>query len=452
MQSGRFSARTALAVVIANMIGTGVFTSLGFQLLEIRSGFVILALWFVGGVTALCGAVTYAELGGALPRSGGEYNFLSRTFHPAVGFVSGWMSATIGFAAPTALAAITFGTYLASVFPALSPRWMATGLIAALAAAHATTRRASGGTQRTFTYLKVVLIAVFCVLGWTLVETPQDIRFLPGPGDGTLLASGAFAVALIYVHYAYTGWNAATYVIDELDRPGETLSRVLLFGTGIVMALYLLLNFTFLHAAPVEALAGKLEVGYVAARFIFGDAGASIMGVVLALLLISTVSAMTLAGPRVLQVIGQDFRALRFLARTNRHDVPVVAIVLQSGLAVVIRPDGHLRVDPRVRRLYAGGQHAVHGRVGVRPAPAPSGPPAPVPRAVVPAATAGLPRGHGLDPHLHRAAAAGRGPRRSGDLRDRRRLLRGQPAPVLPQHPGRRRDLNAGRKTPTLTT
>ena len=334
MQSGRFSARTALAVVIANMIGTGVFTSLGFQLLEIRSGFVILALWFVGGVTALCGAMTYAELGGALPRSGGEYNFLSRTFHPAVGFVSGWMSASIGFAAPTALAAITFGTYLASVFPALSPRWLAIGLIAALAAAHATTRRASGGTQRTFTYLKVVLIAVFCVLGWTLVEAPQDIRFLPGPGDGTLLVSGAFAVALIYVHYAYTGWNAATYVIDELDRPGETLSRVLLLGTGVVMALYLLLNFTFLHAAPVTALAGKLEVGYVAARFVFGDAGASIMGVALALLLISTVSAMTLAGPRVLQVIGQDFHALRFLARTNRHDVPLVAILLQSGLAM----------------------------------------------------------------------------------------------------------------------
>lgn len=316
------------------MIGTGVFTSLGFQLLEIRSGFVILALWFVGGVTALCGAMTYAELGGALPRSGGEYNFLSRTFHPAVGFVSGWMSATIGFAAPTALAAITFGTYLASVFPALSPRWLATALIAALAAAHATTRRASGGTQRTFTYLKVVLIAVFCVLAWTLVDAPQDIRFLPGPGDGTLLVSGAFAVALIYVHYAYTGWNAATYVIDELDRPGETLSRVLLLGTGMVMALYLLLNFTFLYAAPVEALAGKLEVGYVAARFVFGDAGASIMGVALALLLISTVSAMTLAGPRVLQVIGQDFHALRFLARTNRHDVPLVAILLQSGLAM----------------------------------------------------------------------------------------------------------------------
>lgn len=336
MISAPFSARTALAVVIANMIGTGVFTSLGFQLLEIQSGFVILMLWLVGGITALCGALSYAELGASLPRSGGEYNFLSEIYHPGVGFVAGWVSATIGFAAPTALAAITFGTYLASVVPTLSPRWLATALIVVLAAAHATTRRTSGGTQRAFTYLKVVLIAAFCLLGWTLADAPQDISFLPAAGDGTLIASGAFAVALIYVNYAYTGWNAATYVIDELDRPEQTLSRVLLTGAAIVMVLYLLLNFTFLYVAPIDALAGKLEIGYVAAQFVFGDTGAAIMGVVLALLLVSTVSAMTLAGPRVLHVIGQDFSVLRFLSRTNVHDVPVVAIALQSALAVTL--------------------------------------------------------------------------------------------------------------------
>ncbi|MCY3622659.1 MAG: amino acid permease [Gammaproteobacteria bacterium] len=336
MTSAPYSARTAFAVVVANMIGTGVFTSLGFQLLDIQSGFVILVLWFVGGVTALCGALCYAELGASLPRSGGEYNFLSETYHPAVGFVSGWISATIGFAAPTALAAITFGTYLSSVMPRLSAKWLAAALIVAMAAAHATTRRASGGTQRAFTYLKLMLIAGFCVLGWILTEAPQDVVFLPGAGDGTLIASGAFAVALIYVNYAYAGWNAATYVLDELDRPRETLSRVLLTGTAVVMVLYLMLNYTFLYAAPIEALAGKLEVGYVAAQFVFGETGAAIMGVALALLLISTVSAMTLAGPRVLLVIGQDFHALRFLARTNAHGVPVVAILLQSALAVIL--------------------------------------------------------------------------------------------------------------------
>ena len=215
-----------------------------------------------------------------------------------------------------------------------SPTWLAALLIVALAAIHSSTRRASGGTQRAFTYLKVGLIVAFCVLTWTLVETPQDIRLLPARGDGALLASGAFAVALIYVNYAYTGWNAATYLLDELERPAQTLSKILLTGTGIVLVLYLLLNFSFLYAAPVDAMAGKIEIGYIAARFVLGESGAAIMGMVLALLLVSTVSAMTLAGPRVLQVVGQDFRVFRLLARTNADGVPRVAVLCQSALAL----------------------------------------------------------------------------------------------------------------------
>lgn len=334
MQEVRFSPNTAMAVVVANMIGTGVFTSLGFQLLDIQSGFVLMMLWAVGGLTALCGALSYAELGAALPRSGGEYNFLSEIYHPAAGYISGWVSATIGFAAPTALAAITFGTYLASVFPSLSPTWLACGLVLALTAVHASSRRNSGGVQRAFTVLKVLLILGFCVLAWALVGEPQAVRFLPAAGDGDLLASGAFAVALIYVNYAYTGWNAATYLTSELEDPQRNLSRVLIVGTLVVMGLYLLLNFTFLHVAPMDAMAGRIEIGYVAASHAFGGGGASVMGVVLAALLISTVSAMVLAGPRVLQVMGQDFRAFRLLARTNRHGVPDLAVALQSGLAL----------------------------------------------------------------------------------------------------------------------
>jgi basic amino acid/polyamine antiporter, APA family len=324
-----------MAVVIANMVGTGVFTSLGFQLLDIQSGFVLMMLWVVGGLTALCGALCYAELSAALPRSGGEYNFLSEIYHPAAGYISGWVSATIGFAAPTALAAITFGTYLGSVFPALSPTWLACGLVLALTAVHASTRRNSGGVQRAFTVLKVLLIVGFCVLSWLLVREPQPVRFLPAAGDGALLTSGAFAVALIYVNYAYTGWNAATYRTSELDDAQHNISRVLVVGTAVVLLLYLMLNFTFLHVAPMAAMAGKIEIGYVAAQHVFGAAGASLMGVVLALLLISTVSAMVMAGPRVLQVIGQDFSAFRLLARTNRHGVPAVAVALQSGLALL---------------------------------------------------------------------------------------------------------------------
>ena len=329
-----FSQRTAIAVVIANMIGTGVFTSLGFQLVNIQSGFVILMLWLVGGLTALCGALTYAELGSCLPRSGGEYNFLSQIYHPGAGFVSGWISASIGFAAPTALAAITFGTYFSSVFPEFSPTWLAVGLVVVLTAIHATTRRASGGTQRAFTFLKVLLIVVFCALAWGLSAGQTEVSFLPSSGDGALLTSGAFAVALIYVNYAYTGWNAATYVIDEIERPRETLSGILIIGTAVVLVLYLMLNFTFLYVAPIDALVGRIEIGFVAAQHVFGDAGAAIMGIALALLLVSTVSAMTLAGPRVLQVIGQDFAVFRAFATTNTYGVPYVAILFQSALAL----------------------------------------------------------------------------------------------------------------------
>jgi APA family basic amino acid/polyamine antiporter len=237
----KFRYWTVTAVVIANMVGTGVFTSLGFQLLDIRSGFVLLMLWAVGGVVAVCGAMTYAELGAALPRSGGEYNFLARIYHPAAGFVSGWVSATIGFAGPTALAAMTFAAYATSAFPAAGDPWsrklLAVGLVILLTAVHASNRRTSGGLQVVFTILKVGVIASFCVAAVVVADQPQPLRFLPSPGDGALLASGAFAVSLIYVSYAYTGWNAATYLSSELEDPQRTLPRILMIGTLLVMLL-----------------------------------------------------------------------------------------------------------------------------------------------------------------------------------------------------------------------
>jgi len=335
----KFRFTTVIAVVIANMIGTGVFTSLGFQLLAIRSGFVLLMLWAVGGIAAVCGAICYAELGAAMPRSGGEYNFLTRIYHPAAGFVSGWVSATIGFAAPTALAAITFAAYATSILPGGSSdmleKALALGLVIALTLVHASSRRNSGGLQLIFTILKVAVILGFCLTALTIADVPQPLSFLPKAGDGVLLTSGAFAVSLIYVSYAYTGWNAATYLSSELESPQRTLPVILMTGTLVVMILYLALNFTFLSVAPMDSMAGELEVGYIAAQFAFGDLGGRFTGLVLALLLVSTVSAMTLAGPRVLQVIGEDFHALRFLSPKNADGIPSTAIFFQSFLAVI---------------------------------------------------------------------------------------------------------------------
>ena len=339
MSGDKFRFPTVTAVVIANMVGTGVFTSLGFQLLEIRSGFVILMLWAVGGVIAVCGAMTYAELGAAMPRSGGEYNFLSRIYHPAAGFVSGWTSATVGFAGPSALAAMTFAAYGTSILADDAPDWLekllAVGLVVALTVVHAGSRRGSGGVQVVFTIIKIAVILVFCCAALIAVDAGQPVRFLPSPGDGALMASGAFAVSLIYVSYAYTGWNAATYLSSELEHPQRTLPAILLTGTSVVMLLYVALNFVFLYAAPIDALQGEVEVGFIAAQAAFGELGGRFTGLVLALLLVSTVSAMTLAGPRVLQVIGEDFEGLRFLARTNADGIPARAIGIQSTLAVL---------------------------------------------------------------------------------------------------------------------
>jgi len=333
--TGKFKPSVAAAIVIANMIGTGVFTSLGFQLLEIQSGFVILMLWAVGGVSALCGALCYAELGAALPRSGGEYNFLSQIYHPMAGFISGWVSATVGFAAPTALAALTFGIYFSSAFPGLSPLWLATGLLMFLTAVHCGSHASSGGLQSFLTAMKLLLIVGFAVLALSMVSSPQEIAFTPTKGDGALLLGGSFAVSLIFVNYAYSGWNAATYISSELANPRKHLPVILVVSTVLVTVVYLLLNYVFLYTAPVEALAGKVEVGYIAARYAFGDTGATVMGVLLALLLISTVSAMIVAGPRVLHAIGQDFPVFRALGVTNADGVPARAILLQCAVTLV---------------------------------------------------------------------------------------------------------------------
>ena len=334
MSSQKFSRTTAIAIVVANMIGTGVFTSLGFQLLDIQSSFVLLMLWLVGGVTALCGALTYAELGSSLPRSGGEYNFLSEIYHPGAGFVSGWISATVGFAAPTALAAMTFGAYLEASVDGISATIMASGLVVVLTLVHAFSRVASGGVQTVFTFLKVMLVLIFVMLVLVMVDDPQHVRLLPAAGDGVLLTSSAFAISLIYVNYAFTGWNAATYIINEIEDPKKDIPIILFVGTALVLVLYMMLNYVFLYGAPMDAMSGKLEIGVIVAKHAFGETGGTMMGLVLATLLISTVSAMVIAGPRVLQVIGEDFRVFRLLSIKNDNNIPMIAIFVQSAVTL----------------------------------------------------------------------------------------------------------------------
>jgi APA family basic amino acid/polyamine antiporter len=175
---------------------------------------------------------------------------------------------------------------------------------------------------------------LFSAAALTLSPSEQHTRFIWDSEATTLLGSGAFAVSLIYVNYAYSGWNAATYISGELAAPQRSLPWVLGVSTAVVAALYCLLNFVFLSVAPMEAMVGKVEVGVIAAEFAFGPRLGTFMGLLLALLLISTISAMILAGPRVLHRIGQDYPRFAPLARENRDGIPVTAILLQSGTAL----------------------------------------------------------------------------------------------------------------------
>ena len=326
---------TCTALVVANMIGTGVFASLGFQVAALNSPFLILVLWAVGGVVALCGALSYAELAAALPRSGGEYNFLRHIYHPAIGLMGGFVSVVVGFTAPIALTAMLVGKYLAAAFPGVSPMPVAIGLVLGLALLHAVTVKTSGNFQVAITSLKVGLILAFIVLGfWKGFSQPQI--FLPKEGDLALAFSAPFAVSLMWVYFSYSGWNAAVYIIGEVRNPERTVPWALLLATVIVTVTYVILNAVFLGSGPMEGFAGKKEVGEIAATNLLGAQGGRIMAGLISAGLISAISAMTWAGSRVAQMVGRDFYALRFLAQTSPGGVPHVALLLQTAIVLLM--------------------------------------------------------------------------------------------------------------------
>ena len=320
--------------MIAKIVGNGVFTSIVFQVAEMPSTLPLILLWVVGGVIALCGALSYGELGAALPRSGGEYHLLSTIYHPMLGFMSGWVSATLGFGAPTALAAIALGKYSAAVFPAINESHMAGGTVVAITAIHAYSIRVGSLFQVSSTALKVLLILVFVAAAFFIPE-PQDISLIPNSEDLKLVIGPSFAVALIYVSYAYTGWNAAVYIAGEVSNPSKNLPRSLFVGTLIVLLLYVSLNYVFLYSVPMEELAGVVEVGFLSATKIFGYTGGELMSVVIALLLVSTVSAMVFVGPRISMTMGEDMPLLSFLGKRNANGIPVNALLFQMVVTLL---------------------------------------------------------------------------------------------------------------------
>jgi len=336
---------TAVAIVIANMVGTGVFTSLGFQVGDIPAGFPIVVLWIVGGLLAFCGAVCYAELAAMMPRSGGEYHLLSQTYHPMVGFLSGWISVTVGFSAPIAAAALAFGSYFSEALQGgfrLSPRALALIVVLVVSAIHLTGIRSASRFQVAFTLGKVLLL-IFLVGAAFIAGDYQGLSFSPfapveiGGNEAMswqFMLTPGFAIALYWVSYSYTGWNAAAYVVGEMDRPKRNIPLALLIGTGVVTVLYVGINTAFLYSTPIEAMAYQKEVAYEAANYIFSRNGATVVGLLICFGLISTISSMVWAGPRITQVMGEDYRLFSFLSKRSASGSPRLAILVQLAIVV----------------------------------------------------------------------------------------------------------------------
>jgi len=326
---------TAFSIVVANMVGVGVFTTLGFQVTDIKSIFALLMLWIIGGVVALCGALSYAELAATLPRSGGEYHFLSKIYHPILGFLAGWVSFLVAFSAPTALAAMAMALYAQAFLGFGNAILISISIVIILSLIHSFQIRFGGRFQRVVTFLKIGLILFFIVSGF-LVKEPQPINIFPEMSDWKLLFSPAFAVSLIFVSYAFSGWNAAVYITDEIKNPVKNIPRALILGTLIVVVLYFLLNFVFLYTVPLDQLEGEVEIGFISATHIFGDYGGRLMSLLITLFLVSTVSAMIWIGPRVTMVMGEDYKLLAFLSRKNKNNVPVTAIWIQTSISIIL--------------------------------------------------------------------------------------------------------------------
>ena len=325
---------TASSFVIASMIGTGVFTSLGFQLNDIQSIFPLIMLWIVGGVVALCGALSYSELGAALPRSGGEYHLLSRIIHPSIGFAGGFVSATVGFSAPAVLAAMALGKYFTAIFPSFDPMWVACSMILVFHFLHAFSLKWGTLFQGWSTGIKVILIFIFIIAGF-MMNDHQVISILPKPGDVKLIMSSGFAVSLVWVYYAYTGWNSTIYFAGEVRNPQKDLPRSLLLGTSFVMVLYVLLNYIFLYTTPMSEMVGQVEVGYISGVRIFGQTGAGIIAIGISFLLLSTISSYVFIGPRIMETMGEDYSYIRILSKNNSQGVPIYAFILQLAICLL---------------------------------------------------------------------------------------------------------------------
>ena len=326
----RLGLGSATALVVANMVGTGVFTTSGFLIADLGSAWMVLLVWMMGGLVALLGALCYGALARHIPESGGEYVFLSRTLHPALGYLAGWVSLLVGFSVPLGALAYAFGQYMSALGgPALaSPRLTGTAIILVAAAVHAVSLTAGARAQAIAVGVELVAIALFTGFGMGQLAH-EGLHNVAAPGR-----VAGLGVALVIVSYSYQGWNAAVYIGGEVVEPGKNLPRALVLGTVLVTTLYLGLNTVFVLGAPASLLAGKVDVGRIAALVLGGPRLAKLVSALIAFVLAICVSSLAMAGPQVAARMAADGYLPRVLAvRPGRP--PRVALLAQTLIALV---------------------------------------------------------------------------------------------------------------------
>jgi APA family basic amino acid/polyamine antiporter len=332
-------------IVIANMIGAGIFTTSGLLMGDLGNPLLMLALWGVGGIIAFCGALAYGELGATIPRAGGEYVFLSKLYHPLLGFLSGWTSFIVGFSAPIAASAIGFSEYFIRAFPQLSfredPGMLKTILsvcvILLFTGIHMRGIEFGARVQNALTVLKVTLITCLVVCGLLLGSGSVD-HFTQGSAFsfslGTLQTLG---LSLMWIMFAYSGWNASTYIGSEIRNPARNLPLSLLLGTGIVTLLYLCINVVFVYAVPPGDMKGVISIGGLAVGKLFGPSADAIFSLLVSFALFSSLSAFIILGPRVYYSMAKDGLFFKGIVHVHpRFGVPMRSIALQGAISIVM--------------------------------------------------------------------------------------------------------------------
>lgn len=338
-------------IVIANMIGAGIFTTSGLLMQDLHNPVVMLALWLVGGLIALCGALSYGELGAAIPHAGGEYAFLSRLYHPVLGFLSGWVSFFVGFSAPIAASAIGFSEYLTGAFPGLlhpgllpaayeavaMKKCYAVLIIVAFTFLHTRGLEAGARVQNALTGMKVLLIVGLVGAGFAVGRGSFSHFTAAAPFRFDFAGFQTMGLSLMWIMFAYSGWNASAYIGSEVRNPSRNLPRSLLLGTGVVMVLYAALNLFYVYAIPPAQMEGVISVGGLAAGNLFGRSAGKVLSLVISFAFFSSLSAYLILGPRVYYSMARDGIFFKSIARVDpKRSVPARSIVLQGAIAVVM--------------------------------------------------------------------------------------------------------------------